>query len=91
MKTGTQEATDGRKLVFVETNQRTADADAPVVKVTFELYTPDNWAIKTGTLALLFLSSVRTDTLETVQLDRSHMREVYNAAIQAATQFDPDW
>jgi len=91
MRANYGEATDGRKLVFVDTNLRTADADAPDVKVTFEFYAPDNWTIKSGTMALLHLSSVRTDTFEAVHLDRDHMREVTNAAIKAASEFDPDW
>jgi len=91
MKTRFSEATDGRRLLHVETRLQSPDADAPVVQVTFELHIPSDWSIKSGTQGLVHLSTVRTDTFEPITLDRAQFREVLGQAIQTASEFDPDW
>lgn len=85
------EATDGRRLLHVETRLQSPDADAPIVRATFELFIPSDWSTRSGTQGLFHLSTVRTDTFEPVTLERSQFREVMGQALATASEFDPDW
>lgn len=91
MNTRFSEATDGRRLLHVETELQSPDADAPVVIVTYEMFTPEGFKVKANTVGLVLLSSVRKDTFESITLDRDQMIQILNAAVAASSNFDPDW
>ena len=91
MNTRISEATDGRRLVHVEAELQSPDADAPVVITTYEMFTPEGFKVKANMVGLHLLSTVRKDTFEAIQPDRDQMIQILNAAVAAAADFDPDW
>ena len=92
MESSITNASDGRRLIQITYEGRFEDTSkSPVLKTTFEIYTPEDFTLKANTQALFHLSTVRMDTMENVSIDRSFMREVMNFAVTEAAEDDPDW
>lgn len=90
MKTTIRQATDGRRLVVVEMERQSADADAPTIEAVFLLRFPDDYTITDATASVLMpLSVTRTDTREAVDLDRDEEETILRAAINKAAATEP--
>jgi len=91
MKTEITEAVDGRRLLSVTSRLESPDADAPLIKATYELYVPEDFTIKSGTQALILLSCIRIDTCEPMTLDAKQQKDFLQEAVRLAAEDDPDW
>lgn len=85
MKATADQATDGRRVVKVEFRRQSADADAPMIEVTYEVTFPDDFRItRANSPVLVFLTATRTDTRESVTLDTEEKAAAQAEAVNCA-------
>jgi len=82
---------DKRRLVVVSFQRQSPDADTPTIEAVYQLYWPEDFTLQGDPYVLYFLSAIRTDTREAVQLTQEEITDIMEAAVVRAASECESW